>query len=229
MNLHCLHGFLGSGEDFNFLKKGISLFGKKPEIDWNCSLQDFGQRYNNYVRHISTKNNILIGYSLGGRLALHSLIHDESLYKGAVIISSHIGLSCPLEKQKRLHDDQVRSEKLKVCFKTFVKEWDELTIFKGSPEMQRNEDQLDIEALCHSLRVWSLGKQRCLLNAVENISIPLLFVAGEYDQTYKAIAEKLVLKHPQSRVWIAKECGHRVPWQSQKKFIENVHHFIQSL
>lgn len=228
MNYHCLHGFLGSGQDFEFIKSGISLFGKNPEISWNCSLENFGKRFNDYVRTISSVDNILIGYSLGGRLAMHALLAEESLYKAAVIVSSHTGLTSTLEKQKRLQQDKQLAQKLKECsFKTFTDEWDKLPLFKGSPPMKRDEAHYDKEALSHSLTEWSLGKQEFL--PIEKLSLPLLFIAGELDPTYREIAQNLQLKNQKSRVWIAKESTHRVPWQSQKKFIDEVECFIISL
>lgn len=232
MNFHCLHGFLGSAKDFDFLREEFQeahVFGPSLFADhsWNYSFKDFGRQYNAHVRSMSEKPNLLLGYSLGGRLALHALLDNETLYQGAVIVSAHLGLECDEEKKLRLEQDRVLAKQLnEVPFHAFLEEWNRRPLFKGSPEMLRDQADFEIASLQHALTVWSLGLQENLLNKIEALSIPILFIAGEKDLTYSALAQKLCLKNPKSKVWIAKETNHRVPWQSKEKFVETLRQFI---
>jgi len=224
MNLHALHGFFGSGKDFQFLKElGLplftpSLFSKNPEIPWKHSLKDFGKAFNEHVGRRSS--NILIGYSLGGRLALHALIEDPALYQAAVIISAHPGLKSADERVMRLQEDQKRAERLReIPFKMFTEEWDSLPLFAGSPPVARDEADFDQEALVHGLTKWSLAKQDDLQKEIEALPLPLLFIAGEKDTKFSALAQKLSLKNPLSRIAIVPEANHRVPWQAKDAFV----------
>src|SRR5262245_20355380 len=121
MNLHYLHGFLGKATDW----EGVAL------EDYPSWTYDFFSRLSaprggsacqflpgpfaslpavadwiNARAKESPAPRILIGYSLGGRLALHCLTQTPSLWSGGVIISGHPGLGDPQMRQERRETDR---------------------------------------------------------------------------------------------------------------------------
>src|SRR5262249_45368361 len=101
--LYALHGFLGLPSDWDLLRQplhAIDLFsiGKPLSTLWSWA-QDFN-------RQVSADNtNILIGYSLGGRLGMHALIDQPHLWQGGVFVSAHSGLSFSHDRDKRIQSD----------------------------------------------------------------------------------------------------------------------------
>jgi len=216
--MHALHGFLGTKHDFAFLENVHT----HSLSDWKVPLKDFGKAFKG--------ESVLLGYSLGGRLALHALLANPSLYKGAVIVSAHLGLKNPEERKKRITADQQLAVKLlDMPFQAFCESWDSQELFKGSPKIIRKEQDFDKEALIHALTAWSLGNQEDLQPQIEALSVPILYIAGSQDTKYVEIAKNLKLKSQRSKIAIVKETGHRIPWQSKEIFIKLLSEFRRTL
>ena len=72
-----LPGFLGQSKDFEVLSEFqyevIPLFAKNNELSLKFEKQDWVTHFIQYVQKQNYKNNILLGYSFGARLALEVL------------------------------------------------------------------------------------------------------------------------------------------------------------
>ena len=105
----CLHGAVGMAEDW---KDFAAEWGRRGEtvrrVDLyrfvDCEpmeLAAFGKAFSEEVRAGGEPgNNVLVGYSMGGRLALHALLEaaGEGVFSKAVIVSAHAGLSGERER-----------------------------------------------------------------------------------------------------------------------------------
>ena len=72
----------------------------------------------------------------------------------------------------------------------------------------------------------SARKNRCGTGCGE-ISIPVLWIAGENDPKFLALAERAVSLIPNAHLAIAPGAGHRVPWEAEAWFAETVRGFLQ--
>lgn len=223
MKIFCLHGFFGKPQDWHPLQLESHLTGNisYPDLFANPTgilpFWDWASLFNETVPHSS----LLIGYSLGGRLALHAALQRPDLYKGVVIISAHCGLSSQQEKLQRLAKDRVWAKKIREeDWGSLLQSWNNQSLFQNDNyHFDRAEGDFCRETLACALEMWSLGMQDDLSKQLEKLSIPLLFVAGEKDVRYAHLAEKLSLCCSHSTKWIASDCGHRVPWQQPAQFI----------
>lgn len=215
-----LHGFLGRPSDWDFLPYdnvvSVDLFKEN-------SLQCFSDQ--------TIEGGILLGYSLGARLALRALIDSPQKWSAAVIVSGHPGLETELQRQERVLADEVWARRFE------TESWEELMdSWSGQPVLAtstvcpvRCESDFSRKQLAEVLRTWSLGRQENLKGQVEALDIPILWIAGENDSKFAAIARSMSLKHPKSTVWIAKETGHRVPWEKSIEFIEQLDTFLNKI
>lgn len=170
-----------------------------------------------------------MGYSLGGRLALHALLDSPQLWSGAIIISSHPGLETAQQRQDRKKNDSIWAERfLDESWDSLMHAWNQQEVFKSS-NLLREEKDYSRQILADTLIHWSLAEQENLKTHIEKLNIPILWVAGESDKRYAAIAKSLQLHHHQSRVWIAKELGHRVPWEATADFQKQIQIFLEAL
>ena len=103
----CLHGALGQTGDWQAFSQTMAAQGRTcrgVEL-WRflecegMGLSEWAAVFNAEVRAAGEKENFLVGYSMGGRLALHALLDDPALWTKAVIVSAHPGL---LEERERL-------------------------------------------------------------------------------------------------------------------------------
>ena len=74
---------------------------------------------------------------------------------------------------------------------------------------------------------WSLGAQEPLWTRLGEISIPVLWIAGENDAKFRALAERATALMPNAHLAIAPGAGHRVPWEAETWFAEKVSHFLK--
>jgi 2-succinyl-6-hydroxy-2,4-cyclohexadiene-1-carboxylate synthase len=229
-SIHALHGFLGSPQDWvdfplpNLHRCDLYANGK-PEQKFG--LLEWAMHFN---LGVLKQKGILMGYSLGGRLALHAVLDAPDLWRAAIIISAHPGLSSDVERQQRKREDEGWAERfLNEPWEDLMKGWNARTVFGGkSHASQRLEHNYDRINLANTLRYWSLSQQNDLLPEIKKLDIPILWVAGELDSRYAAVASRLTLRHPQSKIWIAPASGHRVPWECQT-FQKHVETFVEAL
>lgn len=211
-------GFLGLPSDWEALQLP-SLKGINPFVfPWE-SLSEWGKNFNQWIRTQTTQTACLMGYSLGGRLALHALLDHPSQWQAAIIVSAHPGLSDPHERVMRRQRDQIWAERFKYEeWNVLMQAWNAQEIFaQDTSDFQRRESNYRRDQLAHALMCGSLGQQADLRSQIENLPLPLLWVTGALDVCYSQMAQALKFAHPLSR-WIqVPEAGHRVPWMAPQK------------
>lgn len=222
-NIYALHGFLGAPSDWNFLNvpiHAVDLFTFPSE-----GLQEFATQFN---QKVMGPDNVLIGYSMGGRLCLHVLTENSSKWKAAIIVSAHPGLQKDLRKTRLDADLAWFKRFCEEDFHVVMKEWNQQSPFlKSSFKIQSHP--YSKEMFLQSLQNWSLGNQEDLREAIFKLKQPILWVVGEYDQKYVDLCSTIKFSHPKSKIWIAANSSHRVPWEIKKKFEEEIKLFLEGL
>lgn len=222
--LYALHGFLGCSSDwrmFDFITLPVAI--EREELDcWSWS------RVFNGTVHKNRGKNILLGYSLGGRLAMHALISNPELWDAAILISAHPGLSNRPEREMRLEIDQKWAQRFLVDpWERLMSDWNSNAVFAGHPlPFSRIEHQFNRNKLAQQLINWSLGNQEPLLNHLKELSIPMMFLAGERDSKFCELAEQF---RAFSKVSMIANAAHRLPWDQPKAFTATVKQFIKDI
>ncbi|MBA3602997.1 MAG: alpha/beta fold hydrolase [Parachlamydiaceae bacterium] len=222
--IHALHGFLGLPSDwtmFNFIDCPMQI--NHSELDFIS----WSQLCNSEVT-LSSGKNILLGYSLGGRLAMHMLLSAPSLWDAAIFVSAHPGFDCDRDRASRVASDQKWAERfLDEPWDELMCAWNENAVFGGVPlSLRRNEKDYDRKILAQQLSRWSLGNQEYLLERLKKLSIPTLYIAGQQDKKFTALAEKF---KDVGSVSIIPEAAHRVPWDQPEKFTAEINQFLMDL
>ena len=241
MQCWCLHGAVGMAADFrNFAKRlAAEKTGSRAVDLWRfleCGpmpLADFGTALNADASGevFRGSGRALLGYSMGGRLALHALLGKEHPWQAAVIVSAHSGLESQAERESRRASDAAWAGKaLMGNWQEFLTEWNAQPILAdaairdpqatGSLVMRRRE-------IARSFVDWSLGTQEPLWERLHEITVPVLWVAGENDAKFRALAERAVAEIPRATLAIAPGAGHRVPWEAEEWLADKVAHFLR--
>lgn len=223
-NVFALHGFLGLPSDWNqfdFIDFPIRI--ERNELE----LWEWSGRFNANIKKTSHKN-ILLGYSLGGRLAMHALLSNPDLWDGAIIVSAHPGLTSAAEREARLSlDRQWAARFLNDSWEPLMNDWNANSVFANLPfPFQRNEKDFNRKNLSENLLNWSLGHQEPLSQRLEKLSIPILFLAGDLDTKYCHVAKQC--SHF-AEVSIIPNAAHRLPWDQPNSFIKKIDKFIGGL
>lgn len=234
IKLSALHGFLGTAQDWDFLEGRLNnvslekedLFSKKQN-SYGETLWEFGDAFSRKAAFSNSKTPVLMGYSLGGRLALHALLKKPDYWKAAIIISAHTGLKDEKLKALRKESDASFNELLQnQPWDIFMTKWNSQEVFKNTPILNREESHYDKELLGKGFLEWSISRQEDLKSRIESLNIPIFWITGEKDAKFSELAKSLDFKHPDSTLWIAEQSGHRVPWQIQPEFISKINQFL---
>lgn len=237
MNLYCLHGFLGTPNDWLPLELYsipsvnpvyVDLFNE-PALRSN-SLWDWADKFNAFAADSQKERSLLLGYSMGGRLALHALLKNPTVYRGAIIVSANPGLSNFEEKRLRFERDLRWAKAFEAePWENLMAKWNFQPVFLSDDVIPRCEESYCRTTLSRALINWSLGEQDDLKDRLSELDLPILWAAGRLDSAYSKLAQKLSFKHKLSQVWIAEECGHRLPWQNTKEFKEQLANFTNAI
>jgi 2-succinyl-6-hydroxy-2,4-cyclohexadiene-1-carboxylate synthase len=168
--------------------------------------------------HSPDEGNVLLGYSLGGRLALRLL--EQQQFDQAIIVSA--GLNAP-DDARRIRDDAWARRFESQEWSSLMRDWNAQSVF-GGHVLERREADYDRRELARQLREESpamLPPPR-----LESIETPLLWIAGERDAKYVEIARAAVARLPHAELWICPDAGHRVPWEQPESFVARLRDFL---
>jgi 2-succinyl-6-hydroxy-2,4-cyclohexadiene-1-carboxylate synthase len=169
--------------------------------------------------HSATEGDVLLGYSMGGRLALQLL--ETRPFAKAVIVSS--GLNAP-DEERRARDEEWARRFEREEWSSLMRAWNAQPVF-GGHHLERREEDYDRAELARALREYSpavLPPPR-----LESIATPVLWIAGEHDAKYVDIARRAVERLPNAELWICPCAGHRVPWEQPEAFVSRLRAFLE--
>lgn len=160
----------------------------------------------------------VIGYSMGGRVALRLALDHPKKVRALALIGASPGLADPRARAERRDADAALADRLEqIGLAAFLDEWLAQPIFAGLPRAaQAREERLanDARALAAALRALSPGAQEPLWDRLSELTMPVLLLTGERDLKLTAVAEAMSrsIRAPLTRV-IIPSAGHAVPFE----------------
>ncbi|MDQ2726034.1 MAG: alpha/beta fold hydrolase [Actinomycetota bacterium] len=137
-----------------------------------------------------------VGYSMGGRFALHLALARPDLVTRLVLVSATAGIDDPHQRADRRRADGLIADRLeRDGVEVFLRWWLSRPLFATLPaEATALDSRLGNTAtgLASSLRRAGTGTQAPLWDRLGELSMPVLVVAGELDDAYLACAHRLV-------------------------------------
>lgn len=223
MQIVALHGFLGKPSDWDFCNiQSAPSLEEMPVIPFN----ELAKKIN----ATSAPSSIIMGYSLGARLALHCCLENPKKWEAAILISANLGLHSEKERTLRLQRDEEWALRFRNDeWSTLMDDWNAQPALKSSGKLSRIESYYNRHKLSEMLTTWSLGHQDDLTIPLQSLPLPLLWIVGERDISYVQHAQKLTFLHPLSQVVVVPDVGHRVPWDASSTFINCVDTFRSKL
>lgn len=230
--IYALHGAVGRAADWKGFAVDMKKMGRavaRVEL-WQylaccpMPIREFGAAFN---KEVHAGEAVILGYSMGGRLALHALLDDPGKWKKAVIVSAHTGLQDEEKLPRQVDDAHWAAMALTGDWEQFLEKWNSQGVLEGVEMPDRRELKDRRQAVARSFMDWSLGMQEDLLPRLGEITCPVLWVVGERDEKFRAVAERAVAALPQGELCVVPACGHRVPWEQAEIFSARVEEFLE--
>ena len=245
MNLWCIHGNLQLPSVWDCFDRAFITPNKldsksrlrlHKENLWGLYEYSFDAWTHSFLEKISgsdlSEKPLIMGYSLGGRLAWHAILEKPDWWRGAIIIAAHPGLDTPSEKAAQWEIDREWAYRFKVePWKKLIKEWDQLSVFGGFESgIKRVEQDYPREIIAELFTGFSKARQRYLLTDISNLRAPpMLYISGEYDTKYTEIGATLATHASTLTHVVIPGACHRVPWENTTAFKESIQYFIDSI
>lgn len=169
----------------------------------------------------------LVGYSMGGRLALGLALRYPELVRHLVLESSSPGLaSVAAQQQRQQHDQQLAQQLLQQGLPAFVTQWEQLPLFASQRQLpvqqQRRVRQRRLQhepiGLANSLRYFGTGYQPNLWPALPELSMPVTLIVGALDPKFQQISKQMQALIPQARRFVVPQAGHNVHLEQPQQY-----------
>ena len=193
--IFALHGALGLKQDWDPFLENLKASETLSEEFVYCSnlyetdpvsIEDTARRLNDIASGFSSPR-LLLGYSLGGRIAMTMLVQAPELWQAAVFLGARLPMEDEGEReQRRLWDHSWKEKCLHLPWSEFLKEWQALPVFQGRalPDNRAELESCRVR-VAKSFELWSPANAKVGLKDLLSVSKPILWVAGEDDLSYR--------------------------------------------
>jgi 2-succinyl-6-hydroxy-2,4-cyclohexadiene-1-carboxylate synthase len=177
----------------------------------------------------------LMGYSMGGRVALQLALDFPEKVGRLVLVSSTAGLSDPVEIEKRKKFDAHYAEVLlEDGIGTFVSWWESNEALKPVKPFSRNLTHhlrcrrlnQDPIGLAHALLHLGTGVMPELWSRLGELKMPVMLIAGACDVRYVEVMKRMAERIPQARLEVVNESGHAVHREQPHALLELLKSFL---
>ncbi len=243
-----LHGFGGSSRSWAGLIDtldekldivALDLLGHgrsaSPEAAARYAMQRAAEDVMALIARLGLHAPSLLGYSMGGRLALYLAHRYPHAFQQLILESSSPGLAGADEREQRRKSDYELARRIeKNGLEAFTDYWEAIPLFSTQatvPEQRRaalRKQRLENHAggLANSLRGMGTGSQPSLWESLALIDKPILLLCGELDQKFVRINERMSAKFPRATLKVVEAAGHNVHFEKPDQFAAAISHFL---
>ena len=243
-----LHGFTGSHLTWqpvytqlkqNYTTIAIDLLGHglsdKPLSHTRYTIEHTNHDLNYIFKQLKLESVRLVGYSMGGRVALAFALHYPAHINMLILESASPGLHSEMERRARANTDDTLALSIEQKgLEWFADYWGNIPLFKTQKRLsvdtqaKLNQARLNNSSLglANSLRGIGTGQQPSYWECLEELNKPVTLIVGEEDEKYVQLAKQMDAKLPNSTVFIVQHAGHNVHLEQPDQFIQEVVHVL---
>ena len=168
------------------------------------------------VAALAPERFVLVGYSMGGRIALRvALAHPERV-EALVLVGTTPGIADPVEREARLREDEALAAEIETSsIEAFADRWARGPLFKGqAPDVAAaaREDRLRNQPAGLAAALRGLGQGACepLWARLPDLRLAVMLIVGERDARYRKVAERMAAALPRAELLTVPATRHAV-------------------
>ncbi len=241
-----LHGFTGSGENwadhvpalaqhYRVITLDILGHGRTdaPPDPTRYTMKKVAEDVTAVLHQSSIVN--LLGYSMGGRLALYLATHYPHLFRALILESASPGLETEPERAARRTRDEALADRIEgEGMAAFVDYWESLPLWASQQQLTpEKRAALRLQrlnnnptGLANSLRGMGTGAQPSLWPQLPTLTLPTLLLAGKLDEKFVGINRRMHDLLLNSQLEIMAGAGHTVHLERPYAFQQTVLTFL---
>jgi 2-succinyl-6-hydroxy-2,4-cyclohexadiene-1-carboxylate synthase len=170
------------------------------------------------------RGGAVVGYSMGGRIALHAAVRHPGALRALVLVGATPGMDDDdARRSRRAADDELAGWMESRPIEAIVDRWESQTVFATQDPalvaaQRPGRLSHDPRTLAAMLRATGQGVLDPLWDRLGGLTIPVLAVAGEHDTKYAALAERIASTLPRARVALVPGAGHAPQLEQPEAF-----------
>jgi len=229
-----LHGFTGSSSTWEGMDASLpfqlvmpDLAGHGRTTRLSQGLEAEAEAVKKMMEECGFPSFHLIGYSMGGRLALViALLYPESV-RSLILESASPGLESEKERAARRNSDEKLARMIeREGVASFVQFWENIPMFHSQKELppavqkkvREERESQSAAGLASSLRSMGTGSQASYWERLESLAMPVLLLTGTRDEKFTGIASRMS-RHIPLCEWIQfNGAGHAIHVEQRDKF-----------
>lgn len=179
--------------------------------------------------------SVLVGYSLGGRLALRAALRSPESFDAVVVVGATAGIEeGPMRTQRVEADEKLASWIEAMPIEDIVGLWERQPLFADQSEslveaQRPGRLSQDPRSLALLLRTAGQGALEPVWHELRTLELPLLAIAGARDEGYTAAAKRLAAAAPNARAAIVEDAGHAAHLQRPDEVAGLIAEFLDGL
>ncbi|MCS3407863.1 2-succinyl-6-hydroxy-2,4-cyclohexadiene-1-carboxylate synthase [Serratia sp. AKBS12] len=232
-----LHGLLGNNNEWRVIASrcpqwpslAIDLPGHGESVNQRCDdFADVSRQIVATLQRHGIERYWLVGYSLGGRIAMyHACLGDSHGLQGVVIEGGNPGLADPvLRDQRRVQDAGWAARFRQQPVRQVLADWYQQPVFREMTEVHR-ASLIEARAANHGpavaamLEATSLGRQPYLVPLLQQLSLPLRVLCGADDGKFQQLTREAGLP-----LRTIAHAGHNAHLANPQHFAEQLYDFL---
>ena len=228
-----VHGFLGEAADWDRLRALLApaVAGECFELPGHGAAPPVADTATNWFPAAADRLRtacsllpappVVVGYSMGGRVALYTVVRYPGAASGLVLLGADPGLDDEAARAERRARDEALAYNLatsddETAFDAWLRRWYATPLFghlnrhPAFDALLRRRRRQRPESLAAALRGLSVSRQPSLWDALPALPLPALFIAGAQDAKYRAVAERIAAFGAPWRAAICPGAAHAV-------------------
>lgn len=217
-----LHGFTNSGASWQPVISGLGerYRALAPDIRGHASASAAEpvtlSAVVDDVAALTPDRFTLVGYSQGGRIALHVALALPHRVIRLILIGASPGLDDDAEReQRRLADERLAERIESLTIDDLARQWAQTPILAEVPTeiaatAHRDRLQSTPRGLAAALRGLGTGALPPLWERLPELRMPVTLIAGERDAKFSTLANEMAKRIPHATVTIVAGAGHAV-------------------
>lgn len=181
---------------------------------------------------------VWLGYSMGGRIALHLAAGSPEAVAALVLVGSSPGIADPAEREARRRTDEAWARLAETLpLEEFLDRWGGQPLLEDppgiSPALRARAREVRLstrpEGLAAALRNLGPGSLPSLWGVLPDLTAPALLVSGALDRRYTEITARMAALMPRSRRAILEGAGHAAHLHRPRELAAAVADFLDGL
>ncbi len=184
---------------------------------------------------LGVEKSALLGYSMGGRLALYTAVHHPRRISRLILESAAPGLANKTERSERRRRDNTLANRIEQeGIPAFVDFWENLGLWQSQKQLsaemrlalRRQRLQNNPVGLANSLRGMGTGVQPSLWPRLGELKMPILLLTGALDEKFVNINRQMAAQIPTAHLEIVANAGHTIHLERPSTFQNLVLSFL---